>query len=100
MKIARKLSSFAVALSCAVAFTTTNARAADPLPSWNAGAAKKAITEFVAKITTPGSPDFVPAAEHITSRHLHDALMAEGKERMWTVISMMDDWNKIFAFEK
>jgi hypothetical protein len=29
-----------------------------------------------------------------------DALMAEAKERAWTVISMKDDWRRIFAFEK
>ena len=28
-----------------------------------------------------------------------DALMAEAKEKKWTVISMKDDWKKIFAFE-
>ena len=32
----------------------------DPLPSWNEGATKKAITDFVARVTTQGSPDFVP----------------------------------------
>jgi len=36
------------------------AQASDPLPSWNEGAAKKAITDFVARVTTQGSPDFVP----------------------------------------
>jgi len=39
--------------------------AADPLPSWNDTAAKKAIIGFVAKVTAPGSPEFVPAAERI-----------------------------------
>jgi hypothetical protein len=29
-----------------------------------------------------------------------DALMAEAKAKNWTVISMKDDWRKIFAFEK
>jgi hypothetical protein len=29
-----------------------------------------------------------------------DALMAEAKKSGWTVISMKDDWKKIFAFEK
>jgi len=29
-----------------------------------------------------------------------DALMAEAKKDGWTVISMKDDWKKIFAFEK
>jgi len=26
-------------------------------------------------------------------------LMAEAKEKNWTVISMKDDWKQIFAFE-
>ncbi|MCJ7442090.1 MAG: hypothetical protein MUO25_11005, partial [Thermoanaerobaculaceae bacterium] len=29
---------------------------ADPLASWNEGSAKKAIVEFVAKVTKKGSP--------------------------------------------
>jgi len=29
-----------------------------------------------------------------------DALMAEAKKKNWTVISMKDDWKRIFAFEK
>src|ERR1700730_1783747 len=31
----------------------------DPLPSWNDGAVKKSITDFVARVTTPATPDFV-----------------------------------------
>jgi phosphoglycolate phosphatase-like HAD superfamily hydrolase len=38
---------------------------ADPLPSWNEGAAKQAIVAFVAATTTEGSGDFVPAAQRI-----------------------------------
>jgi phosphoserine phosphatase len=41
------------------------ATAADPLPSWNDGPAKKAVLDFVAKVTKEGSPDFVPPAERI-----------------------------------
>jgi hypothetical protein len=37
----------------------------DPLPSWNDESAKKAIVEFVAKVTKPGSPDFVQVPERI-----------------------------------
>jgi phosphoglycolate phosphatase-like HAD superfamily hydrolase len=37
----------------------------DALPSWNDGAAKKAITDFVARVTTQGSVDFVPPAERL-----------------------------------
>jgi len=41
--------------------------AANPLPSWNEGAAKQAIIEFVARVTDPASPDFVPEAERIAT---------------------------------
>ena len=43
------------------------ARAADPLPSWNAGLAKAAIVDFVGKVTKQGSADFVPEAERIAT---------------------------------
>ena len=39
--------------------------AADPLPSWNDTAPKKAIVAFVARVTKEGSADFVPPAERI-----------------------------------
>jgi len=39
----------------------------DPLPSWNEGPAKKAITEFVAKVTQEGGPDFVPVPQRIAT---------------------------------
>ncbi len=41
------------------------AAAADPLPSWNAGATRTAIVDFVTKTTRQGDPGFVPAAERI-----------------------------------
>ena len=41
------------------------AQAADPLPSWNDGKAKSAIVDFVTKVTTEGSPDFVAVAERV-----------------------------------
>jgi phosphoglycolate phosphatase-like HAD superfamily hydrolase len=39
----------------------------DPLPSWNDGAAKRAIVEFVRVTTSQGSPRFVPAPERIAT---------------------------------
>ena len=39
----------------------------DSLPSWNEGVAKKAIIDFVARVTKQGSPDFVPPAERIAT---------------------------------
>jgi phosphoglycolate phosphatase-like HAD superfamily hydrolase len=65
MKIIRRQYLLASALVGVLAFTATMARAADPLPSWNDGSAKKSIVEFVTKVTTAGSPDFVPVAERI-----------------------------------
>ena len=37
------------------------------LPSWNDGAAKSAILDFVVRVTTEGGPDFVPLAERIAT---------------------------------
>jgi phosphoserine phosphatase len=53
------------ALVSVVAFTATVSRADDPLPSWNDGPAKESIVGFVTKVTTAGSPGFVPAPERI-----------------------------------
>jgi phosphoglycolate phosphatase-like HAD superfamily hydrolase len=39
--------------------------AADPLPSWNEGPARKALVDFVTRTTTQGGADFVPPAERI-----------------------------------
>src|SRR5688500_12698324 len=61
------LSSFAV-LPTLVELGSISARAqgqTDPLPSWNDGATKKAITDFVARVTVQGGADFVPPAERI-----------------------------------
>lgn len=51
---------FIAALACGLTFVATVARAVDPLPSWNETAPKKAIVDFVGRITKEGSPDFVP----------------------------------------
>ncbi len=49
-----------------LAFAQAHAQT-DPLPSWNEGAAKKAIIDFVQATTTQGSPNFVPPAERIAT---------------------------------
>jgi len=66
MHLHRRLvaASFVFVLLAGVAET---ARAQDPLASWNDGAAKKAIVEFVRTTTTTGSPQFVPAEERIAT---------------------------------
>ncbi len=50
-----------------IAACASFAQAADPLPSWNDTAPKKDILAFVEKVTTPGSPDYVPPAERIAT---------------------------------
>jgi len=40
---------------------------AKPLASWNDGAAKQAIIDFVKRVTTEDSPDFVPVPERIAT---------------------------------
>ena len=71
MKSLRAVSTMAriravVALFMLGACTTVHAQT-DPLPSWNEGAAKKAIVEFVQTTTTQGSANFVPPAERIAT---------------------------------
>ena len=39
----------------------------DPLPSWNDGATKASILDFVARVTAPGGPDFVPPEQRIAT---------------------------------
>src|SRR5438094_9898845 len=67
MKTTHKPTLLAAALVSALAFTATIAQAQDPLSSWNDGATKKSITDFVAKVTTEGSSDFVPPEERIAT---------------------------------
>ena len=39
----------------------------DPLPSWNDGATKSSILDFVARVTTQGGPFFVPVDQRIAT---------------------------------
>jgi|SRR5687768_1766382 len=49
----------------------------DPLPSWNDGPTKKAITDFVAKVTLAGGREFVPVHERIAVFDNDGTLWAE-----------------------
>jgi phosphoglycolate phosphatase-like HAD superfamily hydrolase len=67
MKTIAKQYLIAAALIFAVACTSFNALAQDPLPSWNDGAAKQAIVNFVQTTTESGSTNFVPPEERIAT---------------------------------
>jgi len=58
---------FAAAVVGIAALVAPDSRAADPLPSWNDTAPKKAIVTFVERVSTDGSPDFVPPAERVAT---------------------------------
>jgi hypothetical protein len=64
----------------AVAFLTGSAfaqQSADPLASWNDGATKSAIIDFVTRVTTQDGADFVPPAERIAAFDNDGTLWAE-----------------------
>ena len=80
---------------------TNVAFAADELPSWNDGPAKKAIVEFVTKVATAGSPDFVPPAERIATFDNDGTLWCEqpapvqlyfALDRVKTLAPLHPDW--------
>jgi len=55
-------------LSASLRSTSAVAQAQrDPLPSWNDGATKSSILDFVARVTTQGGSDFVPVDQRIAT---------------------------------
>jgi hypothetical protein len=54
-------------LLASVALWALAASAQDPLPSWNTGATKARIVRFVAEVTRPGAPHFVPPEQRIAA---------------------------------
>jgi hypothetical protein len=63
------------ALAFAISFA--DASDADELPSWNDTAPKQSIVAFVERVTTEGSPDFVPTAERVAVFDNDGTLWAE-----------------------
>jgi phosphoglycolate phosphatase-like HAD superfamily hydrolase len=74
--IIARATAFALLLAC-TANAGHAADVADPLPSWNDGAAKQSIEDFVSKVTTEGSDQFVPQAERIATFDNDGTLWAE-----------------------
>ena len=56
-----------VALVYVLAFTAADARAADPLPSWNDGPTKQAILKFVAGAIDKSGPKFIAPEDRIAT---------------------------------
>lgn len=73
-----------------------NSRAAGaPLPSWKDSSPKRAIIAFVEKVTTDGSPDFVPPSERIATFDNDGTLWAE--QPMYTQLAFVIDQVKARA---
>jgi len=72
----------ALVVALAIVVSTVSALAgasaqSDPLPSWNAGATKSSIVEFVGRVTKEGGADFVPIPERIATFDNDGTLWAE-----------------------
>ncbi len=80
----------------------------DPLPSWNEGSLKAAILDYVARVTTPGSPDFVPKPQRIATFDNDGTLWVEQPlytqfvfvvDRVKAVSNRHPDWKKKEPFK-
>ena len=69
--------------------------AADPLPSWQDGPAKQAITGFVTDVTKAGGKDFVPPAQRIAVFDNDGTLWVE--QPMYTQLAFVLDRLKALA---
>jgi hypothetical protein len=56
---------------------TATAAPADPLPSWNEGATKQTIIDFVNRVTKEGTSDFIPIDDRIATFDNDGTLWAE-----------------------
>jgi haloacid dehalogenase-like hydrolase len=72
-----------------VAFRCAISASADPLPSWNDGPAKRAILQFVAKVTNEGGPDFVRPNDRIATFDNDGTLWVE-KPIYTQIVFLMD----------
>ena len=64
-------------ITLAAAIALASLAAAEPLPSWNEGQVKRAIVDFVQRVTTAGGADFVPVPERIAVFDNDGTLWAE-----------------------
>jgi phosphoglycolate phosphatase-like HAD superfamily hydrolase len=94
--------------ACAVAALPGALPAQAPLSSWNDGPAKQALIAFVGKVTTEGSPQFVPPAERIATFDNDGTLWSEqpiyfqfafALDRVKAVAPQHPDWKSTQPFK-
>ena len=67
LKITRRHVLLVLIVAVLIGWIAVPALAADPLVSWREGTNKRLIIEFVEKVTTPGSPDFVAPEDRVAT---------------------------------
>jgi len=83
-------------LSASLRPTTAEAQVQrDPLPSWNVGATKSSILDFVARVTTQGGSDFVPPDQRIATFDNDGTLWIE--QPMYVQLAFALDRVKVLA---
>lgn len=91
------LSRWLVALAAILFVPTASAQEPDPLPSWNDGASKQAIVDFVTKVTEPESADYVPIKDRVATFDNDGTLWLE--QPMYTQLAFALDRVKQLAPE-
>jgi hypothetical protein len=91
------LSRWLVALAAILFVSTASAQEPDPLPSWNDGASKQAIVDFVTKVTEPESADYVPIKDRVATFDNDGTLWLE--QPMYTQLAFALDRVKQLAPE-
>jgi hypothetical protein len=66
-----------LAIACLLCVHGCALTQADPLASWNDGAAKRAIVAFVSQAAVPGSPGYIPPADRLATFDNDGTLWAE-----------------------
>jgi hypothetical protein len=80
----------------------------EPLLSWQDGPAKRAIVDFVTRVTTRGGPEFVPESERVATfdndgtlwgEHPMYIQMAFGLDRVKALAPQHPDWQQKQPFK-
>jgi haloacid dehalogenase-like hydrolase len=89
------LAALAALPALSISARAQTAASGDTLPSWNDGATKQAILNFVSAVTREGLPDFVPPAERIATFDNDGTLWVE--HPMYTQLAFVLDRVKATA---
>ena len=102
------LSAFAALPVLSISARAQTAASGDMLPSWNEGATKQAILNFVAAVTREGSADFVPPGERIATfdndgtlwvEHPMYTQLAFGLDRVKALAALHPEWKNTQPFK-